>query len=222
MEYSNHEDVIKSLRVAHDPLIAKIRSDFFVKENDFFKSYIKNLRVLVAGSGLGDDAFELAAYNMEVLGVEIFEEMVALARQEAKNRGLKNISFEKGDIYNLPYDNNSFGAAVLNMGSIGNFNDRELLIKELLRVSKRAYIDFYILENLDIRKKMYEEEGWKNVSIKDYAVVLNNWLVSRSLPEQEFSRIAKNLGVEVELFPLNSFSKMAVYFSNKNLVMDFV
>jgi len=57
------ETIVSRLTLAHNPEIARIRAEFFNEENEFFRQNIVNQNVLVAGSGLGHDSFQLAQYN---------------------------------------------------------------------------------------------------------------------------------------------------------------
>jgi SAM-dependent methyltransferase len=62
-------------------------------------------RVLDAGCGPGRHALALAARGIDVLGVDLSPEFVALARASAEARGLtEQARFEVGDIRTLAYD----------------------------------------------------------------------------------------------------------------------
>ena len=70
------ENIKERLLAAHNPKQAIIRGQFFEAEYDLFQKNIRNQKVLVAGSGLGHDSFELARYNREVIGVELLKPLV--------------------------------------------------------------------------------------------------------------------------------------------------
>ncbi|MEK6926203.1 MAG: class I SAM-dependent methyltransferase, partial [Nanoarchaeota archaeon] len=148
------------LSTANNSKISKIRGKFFADEDNFYRKNIKNKIVLVAGSGLGNDAIRISKYNKKVVGIDILPKLVSFSEKRRKKLGIKNISFKVGDIKKLKYKNNSFDVAVLNMGTIGNFDNKAEIIKELLRACKEAYIDFYqdSKKSRERRKKMYEEE----------------------------------------------------------------
>ncbi|MFH1978282.1 MAG: class I SAM-dependent methyltransferase [Candidatus Aenigmatarchaeota archaeon] len=212
LEYSKViNTVIERLRNAHNLSIAKIRGRFFQMECNFFQKHITNKKVLVAGSGLGHDSFELAKYNKEVVGIEIIEKYVKISREEAEKRDLNNIVFKKGDFTELEYSDNYFDAAVLNMGTISNFDDKSKVIKELLRVSKKVYVDFYPpTENgLKKRQKMYEEEKWINVRIEGTKIVSDDGLDSISISKDEMLKIIQSIGGKVTFHEICDFALLA-------------
>jgi len=198
------------LTTANNPKISKIRAEFFVKENNFLEKYLKNKFVLVAGSGLGHDSFRIAEYAKKVIGVDILQKLVD---HSIKNNKQKNLSFELGDFKNLKYEDDYFDATVLNMGTIGNFDDKEIVIRELMRVSKKLYIDFYINSDyaLKKRKKMYEEELWRNVKVNGKKIVSGDGLESNPVYKEELDGIANNLGVKVDFYEFCDIAIMAVF-----------
>lgn len=73
--------------------------------------------VLDLGSGAGFDAF-LAAKKVgesgQVFGVDMTDEMLVKARENAKRGGFTNVEFKKGDIENLPFTDNSIDVVISN------------------------------------------------------------------------------------------------------------
>lgn len=207
------QNIIQRLKVAHTPSIARIRTRFFEQESLFFCGQIQGTRVLVAGSGLGNEAIELARFNIEVIGVEILKPLVELSKKEKEKAEISNLTFEEGDIRKLRFPDKYFGAAVLNMGTIGNFDDKFSVVKELSRVAHKVLLDFYPPnpEYYEERIKMYSEEGWKNVRMNGTIVISDDGLESRSLEETEFEDIAKRLNLSVRFYPFFSFAEMAVF-----------
>jgi ubiquinone/menaquinone biosynthesis C-methylase UbiE len=211
--------IIERLTTAHDSTKAKIRGMFFQKENQFFKEHIKNQRVLVAGSGLGHDSFELARYNKKIVGIELLKELINIAQEKLKKFGLRNIEFKQGDFTKLQYPDNHFDSAVLNMGTISDFKNRAETIKELLRVSNTVYLDFYppTSKGLQTRKKMYKEEEWQNVRIKGNVVISDDGLFSTSISKREISEMVEAIGAKVKYYPLRDFAVMAEIRKNRTV-----
>ncbi len=94
--------------------------------------------VLDLGSGAGFDAF-LSAQRVgksgRVIGVDMTEEMLAKARGNAKKGGYKNVEFRKGEIENLPVDDNSIDVIISNC-VINLSPDKPQVFKEAFRVLK--------------------------------------------------------------------------------------
>ena len=205
------ENIKQRLLVAHDPSQAVIRGKFFEAEYTFFREHIRNQRVLVAGSGLGHDSFKLAKYNQKVVGVELLEPFITYSNEQAEYLGLDNIVFQGGDITNLPFKNREFHSAILNMGTIGNFDDKQMVLNELLRVASKVYFDFYppTSSGLEKRRKMYAEELWENVRVQGTKVVSDDGLDSISLSQNEINSLVQTLGAKVKYHHFHEFSVMA-------------
>jgi len=94
--------------------------------------------VLDLGSGAGFDAF-LASPRVgktgKVIGVDMTDEMLTKARENAKKGNYANVEFRKGDIENLPVDDNSVDAIISNC-VINLAPDKEKVFKEAYRVLK--------------------------------------------------------------------------------------
>lgn len=71
------------------------------------------LRVLDLGSGTGYPAL-LAAQTVgptgSVIGIDLADHMLAVARRKAAGLGLSNVTFQTGDVTTLPFEANSFDA----------------------------------------------------------------------------------------------------------------
>jgi protein-L-isoaspartate O-methyltransferase len=89
----NTEQIAKKLRNIHNPQMCTIRKDFFEKEFNFFKKHIQNKHVLVAGSGLGHDSFELAEYCKYITGIELIQAFVNEANENLQKVKHTNIAF---------------------------------------------------------------------------------------------------------------------------------
>lgn len=96
--------------------------------------------VLDLGSGAGFDAF-LASPKVgrtgKVIGVDMTDEMLLKARENAKKGNYTNVEFRKGDIEDLPVDDNSVDAIISNC-VINLAPDKEKVFKEAYRVLKRG------------------------------------------------------------------------------------
>jgi SAM-dependent methyltransferase len=94
--------------------------------------------VLDLGSGAGFDVF-LAAKKVgltgKVIGVDMTDEMLDKARENAKKGGFANVEFKKGDIENLPLDDNLVDVVISNC-VINLAPDKAKVFKETYRVLK--------------------------------------------------------------------------------------
>ncbi len=94
--------------------------------------------VLDLGSGAGFDVF-LAAKKIgstgKAIGVDMTDEMIQKARQNAKVGGFTNVEFKKGDIESLPLDNSSVDVVISNC-VINLAPNKAKVFKEIYRVLK--------------------------------------------------------------------------------------
>jgi len=94
--------------------------------------------VLDLGSGGGIDVF-LSAKRVgpggRVYGLDMTDEMLALARENQKKAGVKNVEFLKGEIENIPLPANSVDVVISNC-VINLSVDKNRVLKEAFRVLK--------------------------------------------------------------------------------------
>ena len=94
--------------------------------------------VLDLGSGAGFDCF-LASNKVgpegRVIGVDMTDEMVARARDNASKGGYKNVEFRQGEIENLPVEDNTVDVIISNC-VINLVPNKENAFKEAFRVLK--------------------------------------------------------------------------------------
>lgn len=94
--------------------------------------------VLDLGSGAGFDAF-LASKKVgktgKVIGVDMTDEMLQKARENAEKGGYTNVEFRKGDIEDLPIEDNAVDVIISNC-VINLAPNKEKVFKEAYRVLK--------------------------------------------------------------------------------------
>lgn len=215
LDYLNTNNIaVMRLKAAHDPTVSKIRTSFFWAEYAFFARNIRNQKVLVAGSGLGHDSFELSRYNSSVVGIELHPELVSYATHMMTMLKLSNVAFVQGDFLNMRFDDHSFDSVVMNMGTIGTLAKPDLALHELLRVAQTAYIDFYppLPDGIRKRIQMYAEEGWQNVRFDESKneIVSDDGMSSKSISKKQLARWAGQCRARIKFHDFCDFASMAV------------
>jgi ubiquinone/menaquinone biosynthesis C-methylase UbiE len=89
--------------------------------------------VLDLGCGTGHSTLALAARAGRVVGLDLTDAMLAEARRLARERGLENASFERGDAEALPYPDASFDV-VTSRVSAHHYARPERAVEEAARV----------------------------------------------------------------------------------------
>ena len=94
--------------------------------------------VLDLGSGGGIDVFlsaKMVGPTGKAIGVDMTDEMLALARKNAEELGFENVEFRKGDIEDLPVEDESIDVIISNC-VINLAPDKDKVFREAYRVLK--------------------------------------------------------------------------------------
>jgi arsenite methyltransferase len=94
--------------------------------------------VLDLGSGAGNDVFvarRLTGESGRVIGIDMTESMLELARENNKKLGYQNVEFRFGEIENLPVDDNSVNVVISNC-VLNLVPDKLKAYKEIFRMLK--------------------------------------------------------------------------------------
>jgi arsenite methyltransferase len=147
--------------------------------------------VLDLGSGAGFDSF-LAAKKVgdsgRVIGVDMTEQMVEKARNNAAKYGYRNVEFRSGDIEELPVEDDSVDVIISNC-VINLAPDKSRVFKEAYRVLKyggRMYVSDIVL-----LKELTEEQK------KDSGLLTG--CISGALLKDDYLEKIKNAGFKVNI-----------------------
>ena len=197
--HHNPEEIAKKLRNTHNPQVCIIRKDFFEAEFDFFRKYIQGKNILIAGSWLGHDSFALAEYCKFITGIELIQAFVDEANENLQKTPFTNISFIQWDFLDLDFSDDHFDIAILNMGTIWNFDDKGQVVQALSRLTPKYFFWFRepVEKDVPIRLQMYKEEWGEfmadGTTIKETVC----WLESSCTTREEVSEIAKKIWAKV-------------------------
>lgn len=152
------------------------------------------------GSGGGIDVFIASKYvgkSGRVIGLDMTDEMLALANKNKVKMGINNVEFIKGYIEDIPMKDEAVDVILSNC-VINLCEDKEKALKEAYRVlrtgGRLAIADVVVLKDVpeDIKGHM---EMWVGC-------------IAGALQIQEYIQILKKVGFkDVEILPVNIYTK---------------
>jgi len=113
--------------------------------------------ILDVATGTADFAIEATAINgARVIGIDISEGMLGVGRTKVYKKGLaKRIELIKADSEKLPFEKDTFDAAIVGFG-VRNFENLKDGLAEIMRVLKPGAV-FYVLEFSKPAKSPYKQ-----------------------------------------------------------------
>ena len=141
----------------------------------------KGSKILDVATGTGQQAFAFAKKGYEVIGIDLSEAMLNVAKKKNKYR---NVKFEVADATNLPFDDNIFDISSISFALHDMpLSIREKVLKEMVRVTKPEGIIVIADYNLPKNKigkfliyhfvALFEAEYYKNFINSDLEALLN-------------------------------------------------
>lgn len=94
---------------------------------------LESERILDVGCGTGHTTLAVASRARSVIGVDLTEQMLAQARRLAKERGIENVTFARGDAEQLDYPDNAFDV-IVSRYSAHHFPRPQRALDEIARV----------------------------------------------------------------------------------------
>lgn len=140
-----------------------------------------NEQILDVGCGIGGSAFHFQQkYNGKVVGFDLSENMIEIARNKIKNYKFPNIEFLVADALKVDYEENQFDV-VYSRDTILHIPPKKLLFSQFykwLKPGGRLLITDYCCGPYDQRSEDFKayvaERGYTLLTVDDYAKVLED------------------------------------------------
>jgi len=126
----------------------------------------KNDKILDVGCGMGNYYISMKKrinFNFEYVGIDVIDDYIRKAKLVFKNE--KNVFFKKGDVFQIPFNKNSFDVVMCN-NFLHNLPSIEKPLRELLRVTKR-----YLLIRTLVGTRSFRIQEVRNSSWSDSALI---------------------------------------------------
>jgi ubiquinone/menaquinone biosynthesis C-methylase UbiE len=177
--------------------------------------------VVDLGSGAGNDAFiarKIVGERGRVIGVDMTEKMIELAKTNAAKLGFKNVEFRHGDIESMPLFSNKADVVVSNcvlnlvpnkykvfseiyrvLKPGGHFSISDIVVEGEIPAKWKEVAELYAAcVSGAIQKKDYldmiQEAGFKNVIVqKDKTIVIPDEVLAEYLSQEEVAEYKKGI-----------------------------
>jgi len=146
-------------------------------------------RVLDIATGPGYIAEAFAKNSREVLGMDLTEAMLAIARARTEEHGVKNISFSTGDAQNLPFDEGQFDVVVCRL-ALHHLQQPAKVVSGMSRVCRR--------DGMVLTEDIYASEHPARAAYQDRWEILRDPAHVRTLPLSELLNLFRDAGLETE------------------------
>ncbi len=147
-------------------------------------------RVLDIACGPGYIAEAFAKHAREVVGLDLTEAMLAIARERTELHGVKNISFRAGDAQNLPFEDDQIDLVVCRL-ALHHVQDPAKAVREMARVCRGG-------GNIMV-EDIFASEHPQRAAYQDRWEILRDPSHVRALPLSELLRHFSNAGMEIEM-----------------------
>src|SRR6202171_1877341 len=145
--------------------------------------------VLVIATGPGYIAEAFAKNSRKVLGIDLTEAMLAIARARTAEHGVKNISFSTGDAQNLPFDEGEFDVVVCRL-ALHHVLQPAKVVSGMSRVCRR--------DGIVLVEDIYGSENPARAAYQDRWEILRDPSHVRTVPLSELLHIFRDAGLETE------------------------
>ena len=157
--------------------------DESVREAAIAKANVRpNMVVADVGTGTGYVATGLAPLVHKVYGVDASAEMLRVAEENMRQRGLTNVEFKTGDGLNLPFEDHSLDAVFANM-YLHHIEEPPLAIAEMVRVLKPGGV--LVITDEDEHRHEWLREEMDDVWLGFDRDQIQRWFVEAGLREVE-------------------------------------
>ena len=148
-----------------------------------------NERVLDIATGPGYIAEAFAKVAREVVGVDLTDAMLAIARERTKEHGVSNVSFRAADAQNLPFENGAFDVVVCRL-ALHHLLKPLLVLREMARVCRAG--GTVVVEDI------YASEFPERAAYQDRWEILRDPSHVRTLPLSQLLRLFCEAGLETD------------------------
>lgn len=148
-----------------------------------------NERVLDIATGPGYIAEAFAGAAREVIGVDLTDAMLAIARERTSRRGVANVSFRAADAQDLPFEDEYFDVVVCRL-ALHHFQKPLPVLREMTRVCR--------FDGTVLVEDLFASEFSERAAYQDKWEILRDPSHVRTLPLSELLQLFRDAGLETD------------------------
>ena len=146
-------------------------------------------RVLDIATGPGYIAEAFAGAAREVVGVDLTDAMLAIAKERTKERGISNVSFRAADAQNLSFENGTFDVVVCRL-ALHHLQKPLQVLREMARVCRA--------DGTVLVEDIYASEHPERSAYQDRWEILRDPSHVRTLALSELLQLFRDAGLETD------------------------
>jgi SAM-dependent methyltransferase len=146
-------------------------------------------RVLDIATGPGYIAEAIARSVREVIGLDLTDAMLSIARERTQQRGISNISFRIGDAQNLPFESEQFDLVVSRL-ALHHLQNPMQALREMTRVLRHG--------GTVLTEDIFASEHPDRAAYHDRWEILRDPSHVRTIPLSELLQLFRNADLEIE------------------------
>jgi 2-polyprenyl-3-methyl-5-hydroxy-6-metoxy-1,4-benzoquinol methylase len=142
---------------------------------------------IATGPGYIAEAFARAA--REVLGVDLTDAMLAIAKERTQQRNISNLTFRAADAQHLPFENSSFDVVVCRL-ALHHLQNPLTVLREMARVCRP--------QGTVLIEDIYSSEHPQRAAYQDKWEILRDPSHVRALPISELLQLFRDAHLEID------------------------
>ena len=153
----------------------------------FLKYLTKSDLILDLGCGNGQNAIKASQKVRKIIGIDLDESMIEIAKRSSQRLGIKNVKFETANLENkLKYEDNSFDK-IMFLDVLEHLRKRNQILKEIKRVLKPQGLLFLGVPNSQTSwKKLQRSVGFNSYSDPGHKIEYSEVEIKSLLKKQAF------------------------------------
>ena len=183
------------------PLEGAVAWHFKRKVARKYKRFSKTPKVLEVGCSTGYiTRFIAKRFDCEIIGIDLGDFVLEIAREETQKLNLTNVTFQTGNVENLPFASESFNGIFM-YDTLQHVCNRDIALKECLRILTPEGVmivyDYYAENYLFSLVMFYVTLLCSKLNIEIHLLEIRSRVVTYFLTKKKFYLICADSGLRI-------------------------